>query len=229
MTMLDFVSKDNLTQNNVTNLTNSFLFDITYNSINYSLESIKIRSLLQGVDSILCIGCGSGRHINFLRKWFSVAVVEPKPNLLNIVQDTFPEVPSYLNYPNEKFDAIIFLLDSINIEHNLFKTISNSIKYFNKYILIISCFKFEEKINNRLDTPFLEEISADFEQTMSWQDPGIAISRKYTINYFDKQDIIEEKLTRYIFHDEDYFRAFRKNGLSFSKDEDIIIGKKKIT
>ncbi|OGL58798.1 hypothetical protein A3H10_04800 [Candidatus Uhrbacteria bacterium RIFCSPLOWO2_12_FULL_46_10] len=113
-------------------------YDLIYANKNYEREARFVRDLVlkykksKGRD-LLEVACGTGRYLQYLRRWFQCFGVDKNPMMLKISRLNAPNVPTeqadmITLKLNKKFDAIVCLFSSIGYVKNyanLEKTIRN--------------------------------------------------------------------------------------------------------
>ena len=116
----------------------SKFYDFVYGSKNYEKEVIKINTLIEKYkkskgNSLLDVGCGTGKHIEYLRGKYSIFGVDINKEILDIAKEKFKDITFEqadmisLNI-NIKFDIILCMFSSIayvKSKENLEKTIIN--------------------------------------------------------------------------------------------------------
>ncbi len=119
-------------------------YDIIYETMgkNYELESSRLLSFVQKYKSGSCktlldVACGTGEHLKYLQKDFSVEGLDFDEELLKSVSQKLPGIPVHhanmLDFNLErKFDVVACLFSSIGYavkKENLFLGISNMQKH----------------------------------------------------------------------------------------------------
>ncbi len=101
------------------------VYDAIYDSIgkDYAQEAEKLHKFIQGHkrspgNRLLDAACGTGRHLEHLRKWYDVEGLDLSPEMLEVARRRLPNVPLHrddlLRFRLERrFDAITCLFGSI--------------------------------------------------------------------------------------------------------------------
>jgi ubiquinone/menaquinone biosynthesis C-methylase UbiE len=119
-------------------------YDSIYKWKDYKAESEKIRVLInqykisRGKD-MLDVACGTGNHIQYLKKYFNITGVDLDKYMLGIAKKKFPGIKFFLGDMrafklNRQFDVIVCLFSAIGhlrTYANLEKTIKNFSRHLN--------------------------------------------------------------------------------------------------
>lgn len=98
------------------------LYDELYDWKDYDAEAERVREIiLQRVptaETLLDVACGTGRHLERFRSWFSVVGVDLEPSLLEVAERRLPGVPLHLADMRSfdlgsQFDVVTCLFSSI--------------------------------------------------------------------------------------------------------------------
>lgn len=117
-------------------------YDMIYSTVDYRKESEKIRKIIMekcksGGKELLDVACGTGRHLNYLKKHFSCTGIDLSSPMLREARKKVKSVKfvkgdmKSFNL-NKKFDAIICMFRAIGYVKtypNLRKTIKNFAKH----------------------------------------------------------------------------------------------------
>jgi SAM-dependent methyltransferase len=88
----------------------------------YAREAERIHEILQqrvpGAASLLDVACGTGRHLEHLRRWYEVEGLDLDPAMLERARSRLPEVPLYEGDMRDfvlgrEFDAVTCLFSAI--------------------------------------------------------------------------------------------------------------------
>lgn len=102
--------------------TTAQLYDVIYAWKDYAAESEEIHRLIQsrcpGATTLLDVGCGTGRHLEELRRHYEVAGVDADPRMIAVAADRLPGVQLLAADMrtfrlDRRFDAVICLFSSI--------------------------------------------------------------------------------------------------------------------
>src|SRR5690554_726115 len=97
-------------------------YDALYHFKNYSEAADKINKIVKGLNpnaaSLLDVACGSGKHIEYLRKYFTTEGLDLNNELLQIARERCPEVIFHQKDMtdfnlNKKFDVVTCLFSSV--------------------------------------------------------------------------------------------------------------------
>ena len=113
-------------------------YDLIYSQKDYKKEVKYIRALIHRYkkskgNKLLDIACGTGRHLKYLKQWFSCIGVDLNEEILNVAKKNvtgvvFKKADMITLHLNKKFDVITCLFSSIGYvktRANLQKTLQN--------------------------------------------------------------------------------------------------------
>lgn len=120
-------------------------YDSFYSWKNYEAESNGIRSLINQRKSshgreLLDVACGTGNHIQYMKKHFNITGLDVDPYMLKIARKKFPDI-KFIRADmrtfslNKQFDVIVCLFSAIGhlkTYTNLEKTIKNFSEHLKK-------------------------------------------------------------------------------------------------
>lgn len=98
------------------------LYDRIYSFKDYEGEAVRIRDLVRerapASRSLLDVACGTGKHLEHLRRWFDVAGLDLDPELLAVARARLPDVPLHQGDMTafglgRRFDAVTCLFSAI--------------------------------------------------------------------------------------------------------------------
>ena len=126
------------------------IYDLIYEFLDYEKTAKKIKKLIlkhkgREVLTLLDIGCGTGKHLNYLKKDFKCTGVDLSDQMLDIARKNYTNI-RFIQADmieldlKEKFDAIICLFSSIGYVKtydNLRKTINNFANHLNQGGVVI--------------------------------------------------------------------------------------------
>ena len=118
------------------------VYDLIYTFLDYKKTAKKVKKLIlknkrTSGNKLLDVGCGTGKHLNYLKTDFECTGVDISQQLLDIARKNYTDI-RFIQADmvkldlNEEFDAIICLFSSIGYVktyENLKKTINNFINH----------------------------------------------------------------------------------------------------
>lgn len=126
------------------------IYDLIYEFLDYKKTAKKIKKLILKnkkieVKTLLDVGCGTGRHLSYLKKDFTCTGVDLSNQLLDIGRKNYTDIrfiqADMIDLDlKEKFDALICLFSSIGYVktyENLKKTINNFATHINSGGVVI--------------------------------------------------------------------------------------------
>src|SRR3989338_3994974 len=118
-------------------------YDLVYSWKDYKKEAISVRKLISKYkksdgNELLDVGCGTGRHMKYLKKYFSCIGIDKNKEMLNIAKKKVRRVifkqADMANFTlNKKFDAIICLFSSIAYLKT-YQNLEKALKHFYKHL-----------------------------------------------------------------------------------------------
>ncbi|MHA1671744.1 MAG: methyltransferase domain-containing protein [Promethearchaeota archaeon] len=126
------------------------IYDLIYEFLDYEKTAKKIKKLIlknkrTEVNTLLDIACGTGRHLNYLKKDFKCTGIDISDQMLDVARKNFTDI-RFIQADmieldlKDKFDAIICLFSSIGYVktyENLKKTINNFASHTNQGGVVI--------------------------------------------------------------------------------------------
>ncbi len=120
----------------------AIFYDSIYASKDYKKESIRIKALISKYkksngNSLLEVACGTGRHLQYLKKEFSCTAVDLNEGMLKIARKRVPEIKfkkgDMINFKlKRKFDIILCLFSSIGYVKT-YKNLEKTLKNFSEH------------------------------------------------------------------------------------------------
>jgi SAM-dependent methyltransferase len=100
-------------------------YDLFHSDKNYEAEAADLHQLIQlrapGAQTLLDVACGTGRHLEHLRRDYDVEGVEIEPRLLETARKRLPGVPLHAADMltldlRRRFDAVLCLFGGIGYD-----------------------------------------------------------------------------------------------------------------
>ena len=118
-------------------------YDLIYSWKNYKKEALKVRSLIRKYKrsdgkELLDVGCGTGRHLLYLRRWFSCTGVDASGEMLKVAKKSvkgvhFKKADMTKMNLNKKFDIITSLFSAIGYAKT-YGDLERAIKNFSRHL-----------------------------------------------------------------------------------------------
>jgi SAM-dependent methyltransferase len=98
------------------------LYDLVFGSNDYAGQAEQIHEIVQqrrpGAASLLDVACGTGRHLEHLRRWYEVEGIDLSPGMLERARQRLPDVPLHVADMRgfelrRRFDAVTCLFSAI--------------------------------------------------------------------------------------------------------------------
>jgi SAM-dependent methyltransferase len=97
-------------------------YDAIYSWKDYASEAARLREIISDrapdASTLLDVACGTGKHMELLRRWYSVEGVDLEPGLLAVARERLPGVPLHLGDMRtfnlgRQFDVVTCLFSAI--------------------------------------------------------------------------------------------------------------------
>lgn len=73
------------------------LYDLLHQRHDFAAEAEQVRSLVQArnasANTLLDVACGTGRHLDYFRRWYEVAGIDRSPSMLAAARRRLPGIP----------------------------------------------------------------------------------------------------------------------------------------
>jgi SAM-dependent methyltransferase len=102
------------------------IYDLLYEWKPYAAEALRIHELVEerlaGAGSLLDVACGTGRHLEHLRSWYTVEGLDAEPGLIEVARQRLPDVTLHVGDMRDfelgrRFDIVTCLFSSIGYMH----------------------------------------------------------------------------------------------------------------
>lgn len=216
-------------------------YDALYHFKDYDAASKQLYALIQQYNpdakTLLDVGCGTGKHIEYLREYYQVEGLDLDENLLNIACERCPEVTFHqgnmvdfnLGYT---FDVITCLFSAIAYVKTI-EYLEQAIACMTRHltpggIMVVEPWISPEKywknkiVANYVDEPELKiswMYTHEIEGLVSIFDINYLVGTPQGVEYFT------ERHEMGLFTQEQYLEAFRKAGLKVDYDPQGLFGR----
>ena len=202
-------------------------YDSIYKWKDYKAESERIRALIRQYKTshgkeMLDVACGTGNHIQYLKKYFNVTGLDLDRDMLAIARKKFPDIKLIRGDMrtfklNKQFDVIVCLFSAIG-HLKSYSNLEKTIRTFSSHlkpgcVMIIEPFVSEEQFLDGL-------LHADYVKEPDLKITRMCVSkRKGSIGVFDFHFLVGEKEKIKYFVDRQYLGMFdKKKVLSMMKN-----------
>jgi len=216
-------------------------YDALYHFRDYKTASEKLAGTVTkhnpSAKSLLDTACGTGKHIEHLRKYFDTEGLDISEELLEIAKVRCPgnivHLQSMIDFDlKKKFDVITCLFGSIayvKILDNLYKTIETMSKHLNpKGLLIIEPFFSKENFwtdiitANHCDE---KDLKITWMYTSKRENEFAVLDINYLVGTTEEVTHFRERHELGLFSDSEYRNAMIKTGFDVKFDTEGLFGK----
>lgn len=218
------------------------LYDLIYGWKDYVAESARLRELVAarnpGAKTLLDVACGTGRHLEHLRRWYEVEGLDAGAGLLDIARGRLPGVPLHEGDMRDfdlqrTFDAVTCLFGSIAYlptTADLSAAVANMARHLAPGgVLIVEPFLTPDRFDRRHLARAIEGEGADlrvvrmnghrFEGDRAVLEMHFLVARPGTVEHFHEDHTVS------LFTDDQCRAAFEGAGLIVEHDQEGLIGR----
>jgi ubiquinone/menaquinone biosynthesis C-methylase UbiE len=217
-------------------------YDALYRSKDYAAASDRVHALIQQynprAETLLDLGCGTGRHLEVLRNYYQPEGLDLNSDLLVVAAQRCPDVPLHranmIDFAlDHKFDAITCLFSSIayvRTKDNLDRTMVNIARHLQTggVVIVEPWFSPERYWTGRVTTHFVDDPELKIASMYTNDPPENQISVlniHYLVGTPAGIERFEERHELGLFTDEEYMSAFEKANLEVIRDEEGLFGR----
>ncbi|HZT11274.1 MAG TPA: class I SAM-dependent methyltransferase [Candidatus Baltobacteraceae bacterium] len=207
-------------------------YDALYRAMgkDYEKEAAQVRDIVQqrcrsGGNALLDAGCGTGRHIEYLRADFSCEGLDVERSMLDIARDRNPDVPFHLGDMmgfnlGKRFDAIVSLFGAIGNMPNVGR-LDQTLQTFARHlrpggvVIVEPWLRPAQWKDGFVHALFVDEPDLKVARmSVSRRDGNVSILNfHYMVASRDGIRTFTEPHRLTLFTDDEYRNAFRKAGL----------------
>lgn len=207
-------------------------YDALYRALgkDYQKEAAQIAGIVEqrcrsGGKTLLDVGCGTGRHLEYLRERFTCEGLDVERTMLDIARDRNPDVPFHLGDMmgfnlGKRFDAIISLFGGIGTMPNVAR-LDQTLQTFARHlrpggvVIVEPWLRPEDWKDGSVHALYVDEPDLKVARmSVSRRDGNVSILNfHYMVASRDGIRTFTEPHRLTLFTDEEYRNAFRKAGL----------------
>jgi ubiquinone/menaquinone biosynthesis C-methylase UbiE len=216
-------------------------YDAIYSFKDYAAASARLHELISDrlvkADTLLDVGCGTGKHLQHLQQHYQVAGLDISPELLAMARENCPDVPFYqadmVDFALDRnFDVIICLFSAIayvKTLDRLYEAIATMSRHLQPGgLLIVEPWVSPEKYwRNHIVANFVNQPDLK----ISWmyhheiEDQVSVFNINYLVGTPQGVDHFTERHEMGLFTHEQYLKAFQKAGLEVEYDTEGLFGR----
>jgi SAM-dependent methyltransferase len=216
-------------------------YDAYYHFKDYVAAAQQIHDLVQQhnpqAQSLLDVGCGTGKHLEWLRNHYQVAGLDINAELLEMAHRRCPDVPFYegdmVDFElDQQFDVIICLFSSIGYVktvERLFQTVANLAHHLctGGLLLVEPWFSPETYWVGRLTANYVDqpELKIAWMYTSERQDHLSIFDINYLVGTPKAVTHFVERHELGLFTHDEYMEAFQQAGLTVTHDAKGFFGR----
>jgi ubiquinone/menaquinone biosynthesis C-methylase UbiE len=205
-------------------------YDIIYQWKDYKSESLTLRKLIKKHKSsegreMLDVACGTGNHIQYLKKYFNITGVDLDKDMLAIARKKLPDIKFIRGDMrsfrlNKLFDVIVCLFSAIG-HLKTYSNLEKTIKNFSRHLKPGGVMVVEPFVDPKA---FIDNhLSADFVKKYDLKLARMVVSkRNKSLGIFDFHFLVGENRRIKYFVDRQYLGMFeKKKVLKMMKDAEL--------
>lgn len=216
-------------------------YDALYRFKDSAATSEKLHALLQQVTpnahSLLDVACGTGKHVEYLRRYYHVEGLDLNPDLLEVARGRCPGIPIHhanmVDFQLDRmFDVITCLFSSIayvKTVQNMERTVSTMVRHLRPggVVILEPWFTPERYWTGTITANFVDEpdlkiawmYTSEVEGRLSVLDIHYLVGAPEGIEYFNERHEVG------LFTHEEHLVAFHKAGAEVRYDPDGLFGR----
>lgn len=216
-------------------------YDALYHFKDYAAACERLHAVLQqnnpNARTLLDIACGSGKHVEHLRKYYEVEGIDLNQDLLDVARKQCPEVlfhqGNMVDFSlGHTFDVVTCLFSSIGYvktAENLYRTVVNMVRHLRPggLVVIEPWFTPEKYWTGTITANFVNEPNlkiawmyiSKIEGRVSILDIHYLVGTPQSVEHFEERHEIG------LFTHEEYIEAFQKAGLEVQYDPEGLFGR----
>lgn len=209
-------------------------YDALYHFKDYAAASEKLHAQIQRqvptASTLLDVGCGTGKHLEFLGEWYEVEGMDLVPELLAAARQRCPSVPFHqadmvdFTLPR-KFDVVTCLFSAlayVKTVDRMYKAVENMARHLNPGgLLVIEPWFWPERLwtghitANFVDLP---ELKIAWMYTTELEDRVSVLDIHYLVGTPKGVEFFKERHEMGVFTDHEYREAMQLAGLTVEHD-----------
>ncbi|HEV3153882.1 MAG TPA: class I SAM-dependent methyltransferase [Candidatus Baltobacteraceae bacterium] len=213
-------------------------YDALYRALgkDYEKEAAHVREIVEqrcrsGGNALLDVGCGTGRHLEYLREHFTCEGLDVERTMLDIARDRNPDVPFHLGDMmgfnlGKRFDAIVSLFGAIGTMPNVGR-LDQTLQTFARHlrpggvVIVEPWLRPEDWKDGSVHALYVDEPDLKVARmSVSRRDGNVSILNfHYMVASRDGIRTFTEPHRLTLFTDDEYRNAFRKAGLYVEFEE----------
>jgi SAM-dependent methyltransferase len=217
------------------------LYDALYHFKDYAAASVKLHALIQerkpDAQSLLDVGCGTGKHLEFLRQFYRVEGLDVSSEMLEVARQRCPDIPFHDGnmidfYLSRTFDVVVCLFSSIGYvktPENLVRAVRCMASHLlaGGILIVEPWFSPDRYWKGRITANFVDEP----ERKIAWMytSEGNGLLSVFDIHYLvgtpEGVTHFTERHEMGLFTEEQYAQALRAADLEITYDPDGLFGR----
>lgn len=217
------------------------LYDAIYSWKDYGAEAARLNQIVEarrpGARTLLDVACGTGRHLEHLRRWYEVEGLDREPQFVAAARTRLPDVPIHEGDMTafdlgRRFDVVTCLFSAIGHAESL-EGLHSAVAAMARHLepggllAVEPWFWPEQWISGRPHVLTIDE--PDFKlvrMNTTWVEGRLAVmDMHHLVGRPEGVEHFVERIELALYAHDEYLEAFRAAGLDVEHDPDGLMGR----
>jgi len=215
-------------------LKSAAFYDALYHFKDYPAACEKLHGVIEaahpGARTLLDVGCGTGKHLEHLRRWYDVEGLDLNQDLLDVAAERLPDVPLHqgdmVDFSlGSTFDVVACLFSAIAYARSaerMYAAVANMARHLNPggVLLIEPWFSPDRLWTNHITSNYVDrpDLKIAWMYTTKLRDDVSVLDIHYLVGTPDSVNHFTECHELGVFTDQQYREAVERTGLRVEHD-----------